>query len=72
MFLLMIDAHSKWLEVHDKFLLICNYHFFVEKVVCYSGHKDELNQKGQKKRTTGGMCKCGSTTHLHTNHSDCL
>ena len=34
--------------------------------------EDELKPKGQKKRTTGGMmCKCGSTTHQRTNHSDC-
>ena len=33
--------------------------------------EDELKPKGRKKRTTGGKCKCGSTTHLRTNHSDC-
>ena len=34
--------------------------------------EDELKRKGQK-RTTGGTCKCGSTTHhQRTNHSDCL
>ena len=33
--------------------------------------EDELESKGQKKRTAGEMCKCGSTTHQHTNHSDC-
>ena len=33
--------------------------------------KDELKRKGQKKRTTGETCKCGSTTHLRTNHSEC-
>ena len=33
--------------------------------------EDELKPKGQKKHTTGGACKCGSTTHQRTNHSDC-
>ena len=33
--------------------------------------KDELERKGQKKRTTGGTCKCESTTHQRTNHGDC-
>ena len=33
--------------------------------------EDELKPKGRKKRTTGGMCKCGSTTHQRTNHSEC-
>ena len=33
--------------------------------------EDEFKRKGQKKRTTGGTCKCGSTTHLRTNHSEC-
>ena len=32
--------------------------------------EDELKPKGWKKRTTGGMCKCGSTTHKRTNHSE--
>ena len=33
--------------------------------------EDELKPKGRKKRMTGGTCKCGSTTHQHTHHSDC-
>ena len=33
--------------------------------------EDGLKPKGQKKHTTGGQCKCGSTTHQRTNHSDC-
>ena len=33
--------------------------------------KDELKPKGRKKCTAGGTCKCGSTTHQHTNHSEC-
>ena len=33
--------------------------------------EDELKTKGQKKHITGGMCKCGFTTHQRTNHSDC-
>ena len=33
--------------------------------------EDKLKRIGQKKRATGGMCKCGSTTHQRTNHSDC-
>ena len=33
--------------------------------------EDELKPKGRKKRTAGGTCKCGSTTHQRTNHSEC-
>ena len=33
--------------------------------------EDEIKPKRQKKRTTGGQCRCGSTTHKCTNHSDC-
>ena len=33
--------------------------------------EDEIKPRGWKKRTTGGQCKCGSTTHQCTNHSDC-
>ena len=33
--------------------------------------EDEIKPKGRKKRTTSGQCKCGSTTHQRTNHSDC-
>ena len=33
--------------------------------------KDEIKPKKQKKRTTGGQCRCGSTAHQRTNHSDC-
>ena len=33
--------------------------------------EDEIKPRSQKKRTTGGTCKCGSTTHQRTNHSEC-
>ena len=33
--------------------------------------EDEFKPKGQKKNTTGGQCKYGSTTDQCTNHSDC-
>ena len=33
--------------------------------------EDEIRPKGLKKRTTGGKCKCGSTTHQRTTHSEC-
>ena len=33
--------------------------------------KDEIKPKRQKKRTTGGQCRYGSTTHQRTKHSDC-
>ena len=32
--------------------------------------EDEIKPIGQKKHTTGGECKCGSTTQ-RTNHSEC-
>ena len=32
---------------------------------------EDEKPRGQKKRITGGQCKCGSTTHQRTNHSDC-
>ena len=30
-----------------------------------------LIQKGRKKRKQGQMCRCGATSHLRTNHSEC-
>ena len=33
--------------------------------------EDEIKPKGWKKHTTGGKCKCGSTTHQRTTHSEC-
>ena len=46
-------------------------HNIIGRWSCCDIDEDELKRKGQKKRTTGGTCKCGSTTHLRTNHSEC-
>ena len=34
--------------------------------------EDEIKRKGRKKRASEGKCKCGSTTHQRTTHSECL
>ena len=33
--------------------------------------EDEIKPKGRKKHTSEGKCKCGSTTHQRTTHSEC-